>query len=109
VPQLAFANSFWESFDALEKPVKAGVRKAMKRFQQLSIAELYADKGLHLESVVNARDPRMRTIHVTDFWRGLAGVGRRSQGWARHGASMMPTESSLPEAPRTRMALVSPE
>jgi hypothetical protein len=60
VPQLAFANSFWESFDALEKPVKAGVRKAMKRFQQLAIAELYADKGLHLESVVNARDPRMR-------------------------------------------------
>jgi len=47
VSQLAFANSFWESFDALEKPVKAGVRKAMKRFQQLSIAELYADKGLH--------------------------------------------------------------
>ncbi|MEV0592993.1 UvrD-helicase domain-containing protein [Nonomuraea cavernae] len=71
MPQLAFANSFWESFDALEKPVKAGVRKAMKRFQQLSIAELYADKGLHLESVVNARDPRMRTIRVTDYWRGV--------------------------------------
>ncbi|MEV4571618.1 UvrD-helicase domain-containing protein [Nonomuraea jabiensis] len=71
MPQLAFANSFWESFDALEKPVKAGVRKAMKRFQQLSIADLYADKGLHLESVVNARDPRMRTIRVTEFWRGV--------------------------------------
>lgn len=71
MPQLAFANTFWESFDALEKPVKAGVRKAMKRFQQLSIAELYADKGLHLESVVNARDPRMRTIRVTEFWRGV--------------------------------------
>lgn len=32
-----------------------------------------------------------------------------SQGWARHGASMMPTESSLPEAPNIRMALMSPE
>ncbi|MGY0002491.1 UvrD-helicase domain-containing protein [Micromonospora sp. I033] len=43
----------------------------MEKFQQLSIAELYADKGLHLESVNNARDPRMRTIRITDFWRGV--------------------------------------
>ena len=71
MPQLAFANSFWQSYDVLEKPVKAGVRKAMEKFQQLSIADLYADKGLHLESVNNARDPRMRTIRVTDFWRGV--------------------------------------
>ncbi|MGW5080316.1 UvrD-helicase domain-containing protein [Micromonospora echinospora] len=71
MPQLAFANSFWQSYDVLEKPVKAGVRKAMEKFQQLSIAELYADKGLHLESVNNARDARMRTIRVTQFWRGV--------------------------------------
>ncbi|MER7418329.1 UvrD-helicase domain-containing protein [Micromonospora peucetia] len=71
MPQLAFANTFWESFDVLEKPVKAGVRKAMAKFHQLTIAELYADKGLHLESVNNARDPRMRTIRISDFWRGV--------------------------------------
>ena len=71
MPQLAFANSFWESYDVLEKPVRAGVRKAMAKFQQLSIAELHADKGLHLESVHNARDERMRTIRVSDFWRGV--------------------------------------
>ncbi|RAO31427.1 DNA helicase [Micromonospora noduli] len=71
MPQLAFANSFWQSFDVLEKPVKAGVRKAMEKFQQLTIAELYKDKGLHLESVNNARDPRMRTIRVSGFWRGI--------------------------------------
>ncbi|MFD4254517.1 UvrD-helicase domain-containing protein [Amycolatopsis thermoflava] len=71
MPQLAFANSFWETYDLLDKQVKAGVRKAMGKFQQLSIAELYADKGLHLESVDNARDPRMRTIRITDFWRGV--------------------------------------
>ncbi|MEV5693055.1 UvrD-helicase domain-containing protein [Micromonospora globbae] len=71
MPQLALARSFWESYDALEKPIKAGVRKAMEKFQQLTVAELYADKGLHLESVNNARDPRMRTIRVTDFWRGV--------------------------------------
>ena len=71
MPQLAFANSFWHSFDVLEKPVRAGVRKAMEKFQQLTIAELHADKGLHLESVNNARDPRMRTIRINDFWRGV--------------------------------------
>jgi superfamily I DNA/RNA helicase len=71
VPQLAFANSFWESYDVLEKPVKAGVRKAMTKFQELTLAELYADKGLHLESINNARDARMRTIRINDFWRGV--------------------------------------
>ena len=71
MPQLAFANSFWESYDVLEKPVKAGVRKAMEKFQQLSLAELHADKGLHLEAVHNARDPRIRTIRINDFWRGV--------------------------------------
>ncbi|GGZ68112.1 UvrD-helicase domain-containing protein [Streptomyces echinoruber] len=71
MPQLAFASSFWESYDLLEKPVKAGVRKAMQKFQQLTVPELQADKGLHLESVENARDPRMRTIRINDFWRGV--------------------------------------
>lgn len=71
MPQLALAKSFWESYDVLEKPIKAGVRKAMEKFQQLTVAEMYADKGLHLESVNNARDPRMRTIRITDFWRGV--------------------------------------
>lgn len=43
----------------------------MRKFQELTVAELHADKGLHLESVENARDPRMRTIRITDFWRGV--------------------------------------
>ncbi|GHB02832.1 MULTISPECIES: UvrD-helicase domain-containing protein [Streptomyces] len=71
MPRLAFAQSFWDGYDKLEKPVRAGVRKAMEKFQTLSAAELNADKGLHLESVGSARDPRMRTIRITDFWRGV--------------------------------------
>ncbi|MET9254871.1 UvrD-helicase domain-containing protein [Streptomyces sp. NPDC003717] len=71
MPRLAFAQSFWDGYDRMEKPVRAGVRKAMAKFQALSVAELNADKGLHLESVENARDARMRTIRVTDFWRGV--------------------------------------
>ncbi|WP_281154773.1 UvrD-helicase domain-containing protein [Streptomyces sp. HYC2] len=71
MPQLAFANSFWESYDVLEKPVKAGVRKAMQKFQQLTVPQLHQDKGLHLESVEKAADRRMRTIRINDFWRGV--------------------------------------
>jgi hypothetical protein len=71
MPRLAFAQSFWDGYDALEKPIRTGVRKAMGKFQAMSVAELNADKGLHLETVANARDPRMRTIRVTDFWRGV--------------------------------------
>jgi hypothetical protein len=71
MPRLAFAQSFWDGYDTLEKPVRAGVRKAMAKFQAMSVAELNADKGLHLESVEKARDPRMRTIRITDFWRGV--------------------------------------
>ncbi|OXM65376.1 DEAD/DEAH box helicase [Amycolatopsis vastitatis] len=71
MPQLGFAQTFWDAYDTLERQVKAGVKKAMRKFQELTVAELYADKGLHLESVDNARDPRMRTIRITDFWRGV--------------------------------------
>ncbi|MFB6836698.1 UvrD-helicase domain-containing protein [Streptomyces sp. NPDC056361] len=71
MPRLAFAQSFWDGYETLEKPVRAGVRKAMGKFQALSVAGLNADKGLHLESVEKARDTRMRTIRITDFWRGV--------------------------------------
>ncbi|MFE1341462.1 UvrD-helicase domain-containing protein [Streptomyces sp. NPDC058733] len=71
MPRLAFAQSFWDGYDTLEKPIRAGVRKAMAKFQAMSVAELNADKGLHLEAVENARDARMRTIRITDFWRGV--------------------------------------
>jgi hypothetical protein len=71
MPRLAFAQNFWDGYDTQEKPVRAGVRKAMAKFQALTAAELNADKGLHLESVENARDPRIRTIRITDFWRGV--------------------------------------
>ncbi|MEO3791311.1 DEAD/DEAH box helicase [Nonomuraea sp. B10E15] len=71
MPQLAFASTFWESYDALEKDVKAGVRKVMQRFQELTVDQLHGKKGVHLESVAQAKDPRIRTVRVTGFWRGV--------------------------------------
>ncbi|MEO3803491.1 hypothetical protein [Nonomuraea sp. B1E8] len=41
MPQLAFASTFWESYDALNKDVKAGVRKVMQRFQELTVDQLH--------------------------------------------------------------------
>ncbi|MEU7316467.1 UvrD-helicase domain-containing protein [Streptomyces sp. NPDC007083] len=69
MPQIAITNTFWEGVDRLDKPARARVHKAMGKFQQLSIHQLHADKGLHLESVVGSRDPRMRTVRVDDGLR----------------------------------------
>ncbi|MFI6707981.1 hypothetical protein ACIBF7_16230 [Nonomuraea sp. NPDC050478] len=71
MPQLAFASTFWESYDALEKDVKAGVRKVMRRFQELTVNQLHGKKGVHLESVAQAKDSRIRTVRITGFWRGV--------------------------------------
>ncbi|MGA6175446.1 serine/threonine-protein kinase [Streptomyces sp. NPDC012600] len=71
MPRLAFVHTFWTDYEQLDKPVRAGVRKAMAKFQSLTVAELYADKGLGLSVVGMARDPRMRTIRITAFWRGV--------------------------------------
>ncbi|MEV0402981.1 DEAD/DEAH box helicase [Actinoallomurus sp. NPDC050550] len=71
MPQLAFASSFLDEYERLEKPIRQGVRAAMEKFQQLTVAELHADKGLHLEQVDKARDPRIRTIRITGSWRGV--------------------------------------
>ncbi|MFC8710327.1 UvrD-helicase domain-containing protein [Streptomyces sp. NPDC057197] len=69
MPQIAITNTFWEGVDRLDKPSRARVHKAMGKFQQLTVHQLHADKGLHLESVVGSRDPRMRTIRVDDGQR----------------------------------------
>lgn len=71
MPQLAVVHTFWTDYEQLEKPVRAGVRKAITKFQSLTVAELYADKGLGLSVARMARDPRMRTIRITAFWRGV--------------------------------------
>ncbi|MBT0774292.1 AAA family ATPase [Kineosporia sp. J2-2] len=71
MPHLALTKSCWQNFEQLEKPVRNGVHKAMDKFRELTVPQLHADKGLHLEQVKNAADPRMRTIRITDFWRGV--------------------------------------
>ncbi|MFE4307985.1 UvrD-helicase domain-containing protein [Streptomyces sp. NPDC056517] len=69
MPQIAITNTFWEGVDRLDKPARARVHKAMGKFQRMTVHQLHTDKGLHLESVVSSRDPRMRTIRVDDGLR----------------------------------------
>lgn len=69
MPQIAITNTFWEGVDRLDKPARARVHKAMAKFQAMTVPQLHADKGLHLESVVSSRDPRMRTIRADDGLR----------------------------------------
>ncbi|MFJ3987677.1 UvrD-helicase domain-containing protein [Streptomyces sp. NPDC090032] len=69
MPQIAITSTFWEGVDRLDKPARARVHKAMAKFQNMTVTQLHADKGLHLESVVSSRDPRMRTIRVDDGLR----------------------------------------
>lgn len=69
MPHIAITNTFWEAVDRLDKPARVRVHKAMAKFQQLTMHQLHSDKGLHLESVVSARDPRMRTVRVDDGLR----------------------------------------
>ncbi|MEU1884633.1 DUF6308 family protein [Micromonospora rifamycinica] len=64
MPQLAFAHSFRHSYDTLEKPAKAGVRKAMKKARTLPMVALNAETILFAKEVtppLTAR-PRRRTV-----------------------------------------------
>ncbi|WP_340556990.1 ATP-dependent helicase [Streptomyces sp. GSL17-111] len=71
MPKLAISEEFFEEYARLEKHVRSGVRDAVRTFQQLTIAQLYGKKGLHLEQLAHARDPRIRTIRITKSYRGV--------------------------------------
>ncbi|MEU2625891.1 UvrD-helicase domain-containing protein [Kitasatospora sp. NPDC007106] len=58
-------RDFLLEFAALEKPVQRRVFEAFEKFTSATHA------GLHLEKLTNQRDPRLRTIRITDFWRGV--------------------------------------
>lgn len=63
--RLAIAKSFLSDYAKLQKPVQLLVESAMAKFGEHTFA------GLHLEKVHNSRDPRLRTIRIDEFWRGI--------------------------------------
>ncbi|MCX5193420.1 DEAD/DEAH box helicase [Streptomyces sp. NBC_00249] len=71
MPRLAISEEFFDEYDGLEKHVRSAVRDAVRMFQQLTVDQLHAGKGLHLEQLQHPRDRRIRTIRITRAHRGV--------------------------------------
>lgn len=65
MPRLYIDKEFLPGYAKLEKTVQRAVDKALDMFGQ------HTHAGLHLEKLNNPKDPRIRTIRITDFWRGV--------------------------------------
>ncbi|MEV5828459.1 UvrD-helicase domain-containing protein [Spirillospora sp. NPDC052242] len=63
--ELAIASAFMPQYAKLEPQVRRGVEAAFAKFAE------HTHAGLHLEKLRNARDPRIRTIRIDQFWRGV--------------------------------------
>ncbi|MBD0672275.1 UvrD-helicase domain-containing protein [Streptomyces sp. CBMA156] len=72
---LGMHRDFLMEFAALEKPVQRRVFETFEKFTEATHA------GLHLEKLTNQRDPRIRTIRITDFWRGVVLKADRGDGY----------------------------
>lgn len=65
MPTLCMARDFLWEFGKLEKPVQKQVHDVFAKFEQATFA------GVHLESIDNVRDARLRSIRIDRFWRGV--------------------------------------
>ncbi|MFD9959218.1 UvrD-helicase domain-containing protein [Amycolatopsis sp. NPDC058986] len=63
--RLNIAKDFLAAYVKLEKPVQRLVDNALGRFP------FHTHAGLHLEKLQGSIDPRVRTIRINDFWRGI--------------------------------------
>ena len=64
-PILVFAKEFLDDFVKLEPPVRQKVRELPDKFEHATLS------GVHLEKLTDARDKRVRTVRVDQFWRGV--------------------------------------
>lgn len=65
MPRLTIDCDFLKSYAKLEKHVQRAVDEVFAKFAEHTFA------GLHLERLGGSKDPRIRTIKITNFWRGL--------------------------------------
>ncbi|QBI54384.1 UvrD-helicase domain-containing protein [Streptomonospora litoralis] len=65
MPQLAIDKDFLSRYAKLDKRIQKAVDDALHKF-----AEVYYAGG-HLEKVTDARDPRVRTLRITQGYRGV--------------------------------------
>jgi hypothetical protein len=65
VPQLAVGVEFLSEFAKLQPPVRKQTVDALTKFSE------HTHAGMHLEKLAGMRDDRVRTIRITDYWRGV--------------------------------------
>ncbi|MGQ0837146.1 UvrD-helicase domain-containing protein [Actinokineospora sp.] len=65
MPRLSIAKDFLPGYTKLEKSVQKAVLDALGKFAE------HTHAGLHLEKLRNPKDSRIRTIRITEFWRGV--------------------------------------
>ncbi|MDT3440355.1 MULTISPECIES: UvrD-helicase domain-containing protein [unclassified Pseudofrankia] len=63
--RLGIDKEFLRDFARLDKPVQEKVTDTFAKFEHAT------HTGLHLEKISNARDGRLRTIRIDQFWRGV--------------------------------------
>ncbi|MEO5874947.1 MAG: 3'-5' exonuclease [Streptosporangiaceae bacterium] len=65
MPQLAIAKEFLAEYAKLEKQVQKAVQAVFAKFSEAT------HTGLHLEKLNHSQDPRIRTIRINQFYRGV--------------------------------------
>ncbi|GAB7188203.1 superfamily I DNA and RNA helicases [Kitasatospora sp. Ki12] len=72
---LGMHRDFLMEFAGLEKSVQ---RRVFETFEKFTGA---THTGAHLEKITHQRDPRIRTIRITDFWRGVVLKADQGDGY----------------------------
>ncbi|WP_334623818.1 UvrD-helicase domain-containing protein [Micromonospora sp. CPCC 206061] len=65
MPRLVIAKDFLGEYAKLQKPVQKAVDAAIGKFAE------HTHAGLHLEKLANAKDSKIRTIRINQFYRGV--------------------------------------
>ncbi|SDE45667.1 UvrD-helicase domain-containing protein [Streptomyces griseoaurantiacus] len=71
MPRLALSDDFVADLISLQRPVQKEVNDAIQMFRSMTVPQLHASKGMHLEKLERAHDRRIRTIRITKFYRGV--------------------------------------
>ncbi|MGW3467687.1 UvrD-helicase domain-containing protein [Saccharopolyspora sp. NPDC000995] len=73
MPRLSIAKEFLSDYSKLQKPVQRAVEEALDKFGHHTFA------GVHLEKLGGAKDPNIRTIKITNFYRGVVLAPERGE------------------------------
>ena len=69
--RLALSRDLLNDFAKLEVPVKNRVSALAAQFQRMTVEDLRASKGIHLERHTGAKDKRARTLRISDGTRAI--------------------------------------